>query len=186
MRTRLISAALTATLVLTACGGDGELTLEDARSRMSPRMVGVAAVFVDISNNTDTDDALLSAAVDPGVAARVELHETFDMDDAMSDGMDHDMDDAMGDDMDDAMDHDMDDAMDHGDPGPEGFAMMGMREVMRIELPAGETIRLEPGGLHIMLIGLDDDLVPGEEFDITLVFEQAGEQTITVEVREQV
>jgi copper(I)-binding protein len=32
--------------------------------------------------------------------------------------------------------------------------MMRMRRIDRIELPAGETVTLKPGGLHVMLIGL--------------------------------
>ena len=32
--------------------------------------------------------------------------------------------------------------------------VMKMRAVARIELPAGKTVKLEPGGYHIMLMGL--------------------------------
>lgn len=47
-----------------------------------------------------------------------------------------------------------------------------------LEIPAGETVVLEPGGYHLMLIGLQQDLEMGESIDIDLVFEQAGEVSI--------
>jgi copper(I)-binding protein len=60
--------------------------------------------------------------------------------------------------------------------------VMRMREVDGIDLPAGETIALRPGGLHVMLIGLGDRLVEGEAFALTLVFEQAGPVEVEVQV----
>lgn len=59
--------------------------------------------------------------------------------------------------------------------------VMRMREVEGgIDVPAGGKAVLEPGGLHIMLLGLTQELVEGERFPMTLTFEQAGE--IEVEV----
>ncbi len=58
-----------------------------------------------------------------------------------------------------------------------------MREVPAIELPAGSTVKLEPGGLHVMFIGLERALVAGERFPLKLVLEKAGEVTLDVEVR---
>jgi len=58
--------------------------------------------------------------------------------------------------------------------------VMRMRRVEGIDVPAGEATALRPGGLHVMLIGLDDRLVEGEQFPLTLVFEAAG--TVEVEV----
>lgn len=58
--------------------------------------------------------------------------------------------------------------------------VMRMRPVEGgIVIPAGETIYLEPSGLHLMLMGLGDRLVEGERFPLTLVFQNAG--TIEVE-----
>jgi copper(I)-binding protein len=42
---------------------------------------------------------------------------------------------------------------------------------------------LKPGGFHIMLIGLTNELKSGDTFDITLTFANAGEITVTVPVR---
>jgi copper(I)-binding protein len=68
----------------------------------------------------------------------------------------------------------------------EGMAegTMTMREIEAIELPAGATVSLQPGGFHVMLMDLAAPLETGDSFDVTLVFAEAGEQRITVEVRE--
>lgn len=62
--------------------------------------------------------------------------------------------------------------------------MMGMTPVERIGIPAGATVELAPGGLHLMLIGLAAPLAAGDEVELTLVFERAGEVTVTAEVRD--
>jgi len=182
----LAIALLTIALVLAACGrGEGELEVLDARSRMSPMLTGVGAVYLEIRNGTEVDERLLGASVDLSVAARVELHETFDVD-AEHDGMgDH------AGDTDPMEDHDaMEDGGEMGHdamaPTPEGFAMMGMREIEALDLPAGQTVSLVPGGYHLMLLELADDLVPGQTFELTLAFATAGEVTVDVEVREDV
>jgi copper(I)-binding protein len=51
-----------------------------------------------------------------------------------------------------------------------------------LAIPAGETVVLEPGGYHIMLIGLTRDLIAGESFELTLTFETAGEIELTVPI----
>ena len=44
-----------------------------------------------------------------------------------------------------------------------------------IEIPAGETVVLQPGGFHVMFMGLGGDpFEVGEEVPATLVFENAG------------
>ncbi len=60
---------------------------------------------------------------------------------------------------------------------------MTMQQVEAIELAAGETVALEPGGYHIMLLELVEPLVMGESFDLTLDFANAGPVTVSVEVR---
>jgi copper(I)-binding protein len=61
--------------------------------------------------------------------------------------------------------------------------MMRMRQVEKIELPAGQTVSLQPGGLHVMLIGLKQELAPGEEVELTLIFEDGSEVTMKAPVR---
>lgn len=48
--------------------------------------------------------------------------------------------------------------------------VMEMRELESIKLPKGETVSLEPGGLHAMLIGLTSQVVAGEKVSMTLTF----------------
>lgn len=52
-----------------------------------------------------------------------------------------------------------------------------------IEMPAGATVRLEPGGSHLMLIGLAEPLRAGDAFPLVLTFERAGDVPATVAVR---
>jgi len=64
-----------------------------------------------------------------------------------------------------------------------GKVIMRMRRVPFMAVPAhGKTV-LQPGGLHIMLIGTTRDLKPGDTFDLTLVFEKAGKVKVTVPVK---
>ena len=53
-----------------------------------------------------------------------------------------------------------------------------------VAIAAGETLTLEPGGYHVMLIGVKNSLEVGDEFDLTLVFEKAGTMTVSVDVRQ--
>jgi len=61
--------------------------------------------------------------------------------------------------------------------------MMKMSPVPNIPVPAGETVKLEPGGKHIMLINLKQTLNPGEKISITLNFEKSGAMTLDVPVK---
>jgi len=63
--------------------------------------------------------------------------------------------------------------------------MMGMHEVERIDIAPGESLRLEPGGYHIMLMGITEQLQEGDTVELTLHFETAGEVTVQAPVREQ-
>ena len=56
--------------------------------------------------------------------------------------------------------------------------VMKMDQQMSVQIPQGKT-EFKPGDLHVMLIGLTEDLVVGDTFEITLDFENGGEQTIT-------
>lgn len=61
--------------------------------------------------------------------------------------------------------------------------VMRMRPVRDIAVPAGETVRLRPGGLHVMLIGLTEPLRQGATVPLTLRFESAGEATVQLEIQ---
>jgi periplasmic copper chaperone A len=64
----------------------------------------------------------------------------------------------------------------HGDDGT-----MGMRPVTSLDLPAGETLTLEPGGLHVMLIDVSP-LEEGDRISVTLHWQSAGEMGVEAEV----
>ena len=60
--------------------------------------------------------------------------------------------------------------------------MTGMREAT-IAIPAGQSLTLDPGGYHLMLIDLTEDLAPGSTVRLTLTFEDAGPVNVEAEVR---
>ncbi len=51
-----------------------------------------------------------------------------------------------------------------------------------IEIPAGETVTLAPGGYHLMFITLKHDLKQGEDLPVTLTFAKAGTVETTLPV----
>jgi len=61
--------------------------------------------------------------------------------------------------------------------------VMKMRPVEAVEVQPGEPVIFQPGGLHIMLMGLKAPLKEGETFPLTLRFEKSGsiEVEVTVE-----
>ena len=61
--------------------------------------------------------------------------------------------------------------------------MMKMRPVTTLTVAAGETLLLQPGGFHLMLLGIDAELVPGETHGVSLQTEDCGAIEITAEVR---
>ena len=61
----------------------------------------------------------------------------------------------------------------------DGVAVMAPHDGP-LPIPAGETVALEPAGLHVMLIGLTDDIRAGDTFDLVLTFARAGEVTVPV------
>lgn len=58
-----------------------------------------------------------------------------------------------------------------------------MREVAVLHVEAGQTLEFEPGGMHVMLIGLREPLVGGRTYDLDLLFEVAGPRKVKVTVR---
>ncbi len=66
----------------------------------------------------------------------------------------------------------------------EGGAMQMMPQEW-VEILANSEIKFEPGSLHLMLVELKNDLRAGDSISLSLVFEQAGTITLTVEVQER-
>ncbi len=145
---------------------EGGLTIADPWARTSPEDTTYGAVYLSLTSADG--DALVGASVPADIAGTVEIHETVVADDASSDTTM-----AMGGESSDTTETTM-----------AGMGQMTMRPIDSLELPAGETVTLEPGGYHIMLIELVAPLETGQEIEVTLTFENAGERTITVPVQD--
>jgi len=146
MRLMRVGALLLAlVLVAAACGGqamsepaapEGELAVQNVTANLTlPTTTG--AVYMQITNGTEVDDALIDATV-PGCGT-VELHEMVMEGDVMK---------------------------------------MRQMEGNRIPIPAGETVMLQRGGLHVMCIDKTGEFAVGDSVPVTLQFENAG----TIEV----
>lgn len=61
--------------------------------------------------------------------------------------------------------------------------IMRMRKVEAIDVPAGGEVRLESGGLHLMLIDLVGPLTEGDAVPMRLIFETAGAVDVTLPVK---
>lgn len=65
----------------------------------------------------------------------------------------------------------------------DASGMTGMHMTESITLPSGTAVALQPGGFHIMLENLKQELKAGDQVQLTLTFEQAGVVNVTAEVR---
>jgi len=52
-----------------------------------------------------------------------------------------------------------------------------------LSIKSGDTVKFLPGGLHLMIIGLNGPLVQGDKVSVTLRFEKAGEIVVSFDVR---
>lgn len=53
-----------------------------------------------------------------------------------------------------------------------------------LEIPAGELVVLQPGGNHVMLMDMQQDLAAGDEVELTLEFADGESETVTLPVKE--
>lgn len=60
---------------------------------------------------------------------------------------------------------------------------MRMRAVEALELPAGKAVQLKPGGYHVMLMALKQQMKAGDTVPVTLVVEGADKKRENVEVK---
>lgn len=182
VRATIAAAALLAVAVLAAgcsSGSTGTITVEGAWARTSAMVSGAGAGYIVIKNTGSADDAITGGTT--SVAKTVEVHETVDMSSAAP------MPSASGEGM-GGMDGGMaspaasDGMGGMSDSGSSG--MMGMRKIDRLVIPAGGSVELKPGGYHLMIIELNQELKAGTKIEITLNFERAGPMKVTFEVRE--
>ncbi len=151
---------IAAAILLAACSSTGaSVSVVDAWARPAEAGSNSAAYF-QLFNNSDAADALLSA--EATVARAVEIHETMAVE------------------IDDEMDGMVDSANENG---MEMEAMV-MVPQERVDLAAGETVIFQPGGLHVMMIDLNQALAVGDMFDLTLNFESGLIIQLEVEVKQ--
>jgi copper(I)-binding protein len=62
--------------------------------------------------------------------------------------------------------------------------MMRMQQVMSVPIEGKAGVEFAPGGFHVMLIGLTQDLKVGDEFQITLHFANSEDITLPVHVQD--
>ena len=61
--------------------------------------------------------------------------------------------------------------------------MMRMRRVDKIAIKANSETVLKPGGLHVMFIGLKQQLSQGEKVDLELFFDDGSHVQLTLPVK---
>ena len=61
-------------------------------------------------------------------------------------------------------------------------SVMKMRQVKDIPVPAGGSVELKPGGLHLMLMNIKAPLAAGESVPVKLKFAKAGEVEVKMPV----
>jgi periplasmic copper chaperone A len=64
--------------------------------------------------------------------------------------------------------------------------VMRMRPLPRLELPAGQMVNLAPGGYHVMLLDLKQQLKKGDLVPLTLRVEGKDKKVETIEVKAEV
>jgi copper(I)-binding protein len=64
--------------------------------------------------------------------------------------------------------------------------MMTMRAIPRLDLPAGKGVKLAPGGNHVMLMDLKQQMKKGDMVPITLKVEGKDKKVQTIEVKAEV
>ena len=64
--------------------------------------------------------------------------------------------------------------------------VMKMRAMPKLELPAGKGVKLAPGGNHVMLMDLKQQLKKGDVVPITLKVEGKDKQVQTIEIKAEV
>ena len=159
---KLAIAAVSAIAIAACGGGSGGTEVSSVWARTSAPGQTSGAIYFDLT--VSQDDRLVGASVPDDVATRAEIHEVVAADTGMDDT---EMSEGSGD-------------MDMGDME---MGAMRMQELPNgLALTGDETVSFEPGSYHVMLPELIDPLEAGDEFELTLEFENVDDVTVSVEV----
>ncbi len=152
-----------AALVIVACASTRPLAAQPsargawARTTMEGQSNGV--VYLTIAGGRRTD-VLVGASVPDSVAAGAMIHRTTGAGTgAAMAGMDM--------------------------TGEGGDGMTRMSAVSNVHIHPGQVTRFEPGGYHVMLMGLRHALMRGSHFKLSLAFDRAGTIVVPVTVRDR-
>ena len=68
----------------------------------------------------------------------------------------------------------------------KGGGMMEMQPIagQAIEIPAGGTVELKPGGMHVMCMMKKSEFKAGDKYPVTLVFEKSGEMKLEAVIKD--
>lgn len=160
----VVTVTLALGVGVAAAHGGSSIEVKKPWARTSAMEASNGAVYMVLKNESSSDQALVSASVPSSVAAEVQLHETVmgTSSTTMAGGMG-----TSGTTM----------------AGSMGGDTMTMREVDQIMIPAKSTVKLEPGGYHIMLMELAQPLKTGSTIKVTLEFESGKSQTVKAVVK---
>ncbi|HTY49474.1 MAG TPA: copper chaperone PCu(A)C [Steroidobacteraceae bacterium] len=61
-------------------------------------------------------------------------------------------------------------------------ALMQMRPLQSVPVPAHGRVHFKPGGMHVMLLDLRQPLKQGAHFPMTLIFQRAGRVSVEVPI----
>lgn len=151
------------TIAATSCGGGGgpeSLTVTAAWARPTPASADNAVVYLSIKS--PIDDEIVSVSVPAAIAAAAQLHESMEAGGsgphqhagAVADGA--------------------------SDSTATGTGVMMMEPLASVQLKAKTTVHFEPGGKHIMLVGMTGPLVRGQHFDLTIMMAKAAPFVVSI------
>ncbi len=136
-------ASLLLTLMLCACGQAGQVeqsavTVSDAYMFLPPPGRPMAAIYMQLHNNTDRDRRITQLETD--IAGLAEVHRTV-----------------------------------------HEAGVARMRKVPEPLIPAGETLGLEPGGYHVMLMDMAPLAEGQQQFELRLTLD--GDELLVADVQ---
>ena len=133
-------------------------------ARTSPADAANGAAYFTITS--PVDDVLTGATVDTSVAGMSQMHETVMAGTGNT---------TMG----------TDTTMMGTDTTVAGSGEMTMQPVASIDLKAGQALAFEPGGYHVMMMGLVNPLKVGDTIVLTLTLKNAGQIKVEVPVLDE-